>query len=166
VKIYVTVFWFIAPCVVENRRFGGPWRCRQQDPSKCWFSTTRLQASQLRGSSFLINNKFGLCLFRFRILVGLLWRVIGPSQDLCLHRTAQHRKNADIHPCLERDSNPRSQCSSGRKQYVPQTARLLGPAILKSVYLLLGLKCTYHKICRGSFSVLVIQTGEKEQQIT
>jgi hypothetical protein len=31
------------------------------------------------------------------------------------------QKNADIHPCLEWDSNPRSQCSSGRRQYVPQT---------------------------------------------
>jgi len=28
--------------------------------------------------------------------------------------TAQH-KDVDIHPCLERESNPRSQCSSGPK---------------------------------------------------
>jgi hypothetical protein len=31
------------------------------------------------------------------------------------------QKNADTHPCLEWDSNSRSQCSSGRRQYVPQT---------------------------------------------
>jgi hypothetical protein len=42
--------------------------------------------------------------------------------------TAQ--KNADTHPCLEWDSNPRSQCSSGRRQYVPQTSRPLEPATL------------------------------------
>jgi len=36
------------------------------------------------------------------------------------------KKNADIHPCLEWDSKPRAQFSSGRRQYVPQTARPLG----------------------------------------
>jgi hypothetical protein len=41
-----------------------------------------------------------------------------PTQDSAKH----------THPCLERDSNPRSQCSSDRRQYVPQTARPLGPA--------------------------------------
>jgi hypothetical protein len=45
-----------------------------------------------------------------------------PTQD----DTTQ--KNANTHPCLDWDSNPRSQCSSGRRQYVPQTARPLAPA--------------------------------------
>jgi hypothetical protein len=36
-----------------------------------------------------------------------------PAQDNTI------QKNADTHPCLERDSNPLSQCSSGRKHYVP-----------------------------------------------
>jgi len=36
-----------------------------------------------------------------------------PTQD----NTTQ--KNEDTYPCLEGDSNPRSQCSSGRRQYVP-----------------------------------------------
>jgi hypothetical protein len=35
-------------------------------------------------------------------------------------------KNADIHSWLEWDSSPRSQCSSGRRHFVPQTARPLG----------------------------------------
>jgi hypothetical protein len=56
----------------------------------------------------------------FGQLVGLLRRGIGPTQGLYLHGTTQHRKFADTHPCLEWDSNPRSQCSSGRGQYVPQ----------------------------------------------
>jgi len=43
------------------------------------------------------------------------------------HRTTQ--KIADTRPCLDWDSNPLSQFSSGRRQYVPQTARPLGPAV-------------------------------------
>jgi hypothetical protein len=49
----------------------------------------------------------------FRHMVGLLGRVISPSQGLYLHRTTQH-KDADKHPCLERDSNPRSQQPTGQ----------------------------------------------------
>jgi len=36
-----------------------------------------------------------------------------PMQDSTTH------KNADTPLCPERDSNPRSQCSSGRRHYVP-----------------------------------------------
>jgi hypothetical protein len=50
----------------------------------------------------------------FRHMVGLLGRVISPSQGLFLHRTTQHRKTRDKHPCLERDSNPRSQQPTGQ----------------------------------------------------
>jgi hypothetical protein len=50
----------------------------------------------------------------FRHVVGLLGRVISPSQGLYLHRTKQHKKDADKHPCLKRDSNPRSQQPIGQ----------------------------------------------------
>jgi hypothetical protein len=58
--------------------------------------------------------------------VALHGRVISPSQGRYLH-TGQHkhRTNAHRHPCLECDSNPRSLCSSGRRQFMPQTARPL-----------------------------------------
>jgi hypothetical protein len=90
----------------------------------------------------IINFKVvHLGLFRFRILTSEIYesiRTFGrtpgmgdrpdarplPTQD----NTTQ--KNADTLPCLEWDSNPRSQCSSGRRQYVPQTARPLRPAKL------------------------------------
>jgi hypothetical protein len=36
-----------------------------------------------------------------------------------------HRTNAHRHPCLECDSNPRSQCLSARRRFIPQTARPL-----------------------------------------
>jgi hypothetical protein len=45
-------------------------------------------------------------------MVGLLGRVISPSQGLCVHRTIQHKKTqTNIHAL--RDSNPRSQQPSG-----------------------------------------------------
>jgi hypothetical protein len=47
--------------------------------------------------------------------VGLLGRWISPSQERCLYT---HRINAGKHPCLEWDSNPWSQCSSGRRQFM------------------------------------------------
>jgi hypothetical protein len=56
-------------------------------------------------------------LFHFSFLiprqsVGLLGRRINPSQGPHLHR---HRINAHRHPCLEWDSNPRTQYSSERR---------------------------------------------------
>jgi hypothetical protein len=72
--------------------------------------------------------------FSFLILrqsVGLLGREISPTQGRYLH-TGQHkhRINADRHPCLQWDSNPQSQCYSGRIQCMPYTARPLWSALL------------------------------------
>jgi hypothetical protein len=41
------------------------------------------------------------------------------ARPLPTHRTAQHRINAHRHPCLEWDSKPRSQCSNGRRRFMP-----------------------------------------------
>jgi hypothetical protein len=49
----------------------------------------------------------------FRHTVGLLGRVISPSQGLPTQSNTT-QKDADKHPCLERDSNPRSQQPSGQ----------------------------------------------------
>jgi hypothetical protein len=58
--------------------------------------------------------------------VGLLGRGISPSQGRYLHTEQhKHRINAHIHPCLEWNSNPRSQCLSVRRRFIPQTARPL-----------------------------------------
>jgi hypothetical protein len=47
----------------------------------------------------------------------------------CLRRTTHKRRiNADRHPCLEWDSNPRSQCLSVRRHFVPFTTRSLWSA--------------------------------------
>jgi hypothetical protein len=46
------------------------------------------------------------------------WTGISPSQGRYLHRTAQ-TQNKHRHPCHHWDSNPRSQCSSERRQFMP-----------------------------------------------
>jgi hypothetical protein len=51
---------------------------------------------------------------------GLLGRGIRPSQGRYLHTEQhKHRINAYSQPCLEWDSNPRFQCSSGRRKFMP-----------------------------------------------
>jgi hypothetical protein len=60
-------------------------------------------------------------LFQFlgsiRHLLGLLWG--GGDQSSARQRTQDNttQKYADTHPCPDQDSNLRSQCSSGRRQY-------------------------------------------------
>jgi hypothetical protein len=71
--------------------------------------------------------------------VGPLRRVISSSQGLYLNtRQHKHRINAHTHThtkhsCLEWDSNPRSQRSSERRHFMPQTARPLWPADISSL---------------------------------
>jgi hypothetical protein len=52
--------------------------------------------------------------------VRLLGRGISPSQGRYSH-TEQHRHriNAHRHPCLEWDSNPRPECPSDRRRFMP-----------------------------------------------
>jgi hypothetical protein len=51
--------------------------------------------------------------------IGLLGRGISPSQGRYLHTEQhKHRINAHRHACLKWDSNPRSQCSSGRRRFM------------------------------------------------
>jgi hypothetical protein len=66
----------------------------------------------------LAASHIGGVLELFRHMVGLLGRVISPSQGLYLHRTTQHRKTRYKHPCLERDSNPRSQQLTGQDPHL------------------------------------------------
>jgi hypothetical protein len=61
--------------------------------------------------------------------VGLPGRGTSQSQGRYLHKEQhKHRINAQRHPCLEWDSNPRSQRSSERRQFMPQSARPLWSA--------------------------------------
>jgi hypothetical protein len=51
------------------------------------------------------------------------------ARPLPTHRTTQtQNKRTHKHPCLERDSNPRSQLPCERRQFIPYTARPLWPA--------------------------------------
>jgi hypothetical protein len=64
--------------------------------------------------------------------VELIGRGISPSEGRYLH-TGQHthRINKHRHPYLEWDSNTRSQCSSGQRLFMPQTARPLWSAVCR-----------------------------------
>jgi hypothetical protein len=54
----------------------------------------------------------------------LLGRGISPAEDRYPHTEQhKHRIKAHRHPCLEGDSNPRTQCLIGRRRIMPQTAR-------------------------------------------
>jgi hypothetical protein len=57
--------------------------------------------------------------------VGLLRRGISPSQGRYLIQI----QNKYRHACLEWGSKPRSQCSSGRRHFMPQIARPLSSAV-------------------------------------
>jgi hypothetical protein len=73
------------------------------------------------GSAFLLLG-IGRSFLSFLILytVGLLRPAISPSRDRCLHAEQhKHRINAHRHPCLEWDSEPKSQFSSERRQFMP-----------------------------------------------
>jgi hypothetical protein len=57
------------------------------------------------------------------------WTSDQPTQARCLH-TVQRKHGINRHLCLEWDSNPRSQCSTERRQFMPQIARPLWSAHL------------------------------------
>jgi hypothetical protein len=63
-----------------------------------------------------VKRFVSLQFLNLRQSVGLLGWGISPKQGRYLHRTT-HRINADKHPCLERDSNPRSQSYSERRYF-------------------------------------------------
>jgi hypothetical protein len=77
--------------------------------------------------------------FSFLILYtvgGTPWTGNQPvARPLPTHRTTQTQITADKPPFFERESNPRSQCLSGRRPFMPQTARPLWSALntLRSV---------------------------------
>jgi hypothetical protein len=75
-----------------------------------------------------VKGFVSLQFFNLRHLVGLLARVISTSQGRYLTQT----QNKHRHPWLEWDSNPRSQRSSERRQFIPLD-RAAGRAIAQAV---------------------------------
>jgi hypothetical protein len=68
----------------------------------------------------------GLCFTvsqSYRQSVGLLRG--GSASHSATTYTQKHKQNKRKHPCLKRDSNPWPQCSSGQRQFMPQTVWLL-----------------------------------------
>jgi hypothetical protein len=76
-------------------------------------------------SPLLCPGLFFIFVIFFTQTVGLLGRVINQSQGRYLY-TAQHKHRINAHiniHALEWDSNPRSQRSSERRQFMPKTVR-------------------------------------------
>jgi hypothetical protein len=83
-------------------------------------SSMSLQTNLVQGLSFS-----GFQNLVYRQLIGLLGRVIGPSQGPSLQRIAQTQKEHRHASTPWVEFEPRSQCSGGRRQYTPYTARPL-----------------------------------------
>jgi hypothetical protein len=81
-------------------------------------------------------------LFNFLILYTVdktPWTGISPSQGRYLSTEQhKHRINAHRHPCLEWDSNPRPQCSSRRRRFMPYIIN----------YIIITTLC--HRYCSGA----------------
>jgi hypothetical protein len=78
--------------------------------------------------SIWLYNSLGLgCFFSFLIL----GRGISPSQGRYMHRINAHR-----HPCLEWDSNPRPQCSNGRRHTLDHADTVIGTDLFKGLKLI------------------------------
>jgi hypothetical protein len=138
------VFCILTPCDSKRfRSFKGicrlhfrPWRCRRYIPMKLSPNCTALK---LRGLYFLLLSP---------------WE--RQIQHDIYREQHKHGINAQKHPCLEWDSNPRPQCSSGRRY------SCLGPRvhsdrheflIRKSVYIyiyILVWKVDFFIYCFGS----------------
>jgi hypothetical protein len=72
------------------------------------------------GSTALVELGRFFSLLMYTQSVGLLGRGISPSQGRYLYRRQhKHRINSHRHLCLKWDWNPRSQCSSGRRWFMP-----------------------------------------------
>jgi hypothetical protein len=77
-------------------------------------------ASVYCGCTTLVDLDWFFSLLIYRESVGLLGRRISPSQGRCLHKEQHKQKiNADRHRCLDWDWNPRPQCTSGRRRFMP-----------------------------------------------
>jgi hypothetical protein len=72
---------------------------------------------QLNGLGSLASSNSELIYYNesFTRLIGFLGRATGHREGATYTRQHKLGKNPDIHPCLEWNSNPRSQCSSRRR---------------------------------------------------
>jgi hypothetical protein len=94
-------------------------RLRTTGHGVCFFKLLYLA---IYGFTALVDLRpiFSVLILVYTQSVGLLGQGISPSQGLYLQTEQhKHRIKAHRHPCLEWDSNPRSQCSRGRRRFMP-----------------------------------------------
>jgi hypothetical protein len=115
----------------QNRHTGGPVEYtgifyRQLEYSSCtaclplYLSTYLSIDASIHGSTALVDlSRFFNFLIYTQSTVGLLGRGISPSQGRYLYTEQhKHRINAHRHLCLGWASNPRFQCSNGRRRFM------------------------------------------------
>jgi hypothetical protein len=103
----------------NSTHFAVSWTRLESSALTCWWFMTQCRCCST--ALFWALAGFSVSC-TFTQSVELLGRVISPPQGRCLHTWQhKHRINAHRHPCLEWDSNPRSQCLSGRKSFLLQT---------------------------------------------
>jgi hypothetical protein len=84
------------------------------------------RTASIYGSTALVDLGRFFSFLIYTQSVGLLGLGISPSQGRYLHTEQhKHRINTHTHPCLEWNSNPWSQSSSGWRRFIPQTVRPL-----------------------------------------
>jgi hypothetical protein len=80
----------------------------------------------LYGSTALVDRcRFFTFLIPYTVGTTILGRDQPVARPLPAHRTTQTQNKANRQPCFERDLSTQFQCSSGRKRFIPQTARPL-----------------------------------------
>jgi hypothetical protein len=90
--------------------------------------------------------------------VELFGRGISASQGRYLHTGEhKHRVNTHKHSCFEWDSNPWSECSSERKQFMPQTARALWSRLVPHILPRQALHIKHRTFLRAQTSARIAQ---------
>jgi hypothetical protein len=114
---------------------------RQKQKSGLWIVMSRENDRELLSLSLW----FSLCLYGSTALLdlsrffsSLILYSLSQSRYLYTEQLKQ-KIRAHRNPCLEWNSNPRSQCLSGRRQFMPQTERPVWPAHVVASHILLML---------------------------
>jgi hypothetical protein len=114
----------------NNNKTAGRWHGKSQFRNISWYKMAQLFHSFINGSTALCWALAAFFFFSFVMLYTVGRTPLTGDQPIARPLpTHKYTINAYRHPCLQWDSNPGPQCSSGRRQFMPQTAWLLWSAV-------------------------------------
>jgi hypothetical protein len=145
VSMHNNILWDVTPCslVKVHRCFTGIFSLHLQDPAliqarirrkteldvhapinrhkKMTYQITRRHIYRIYSFHSFINGSTVLCwaLATFHYRKPMHCRQDNLDGGSARSKASTYTQNKRRHPCLEWDSNPRSQCSSGRRQLMP-----------------------------------------------